>query len=189
VIRAIPVDEEEMLEWERVVECLEGGGLAGPQWVSWRARISRHSRERRSSALVKVDEPEAAWVQPDMFQVPKRKEHSLRVRGSSTRGGVELESAEGGDGGSRAEHQLEWGGHRGVCPGGHGWGVMGGWSDAGTEGSTWQGSSPHCGEPSVAPVWHWDKQGGKSTEIVSLGLGLTAHWEMLCRRGFRKSGC
>jgi hypothetical protein len=187
VIRAIPVDEGEMLEWERVVERLEGGGLAGPQWVSWRARMSRHSRERRSSALAKVDEPEAAWVQPDMFQVPKRKEHSLRVRGSSTRGGVELESAEGGDGGSRAECQLEWGGHRGVCPGGPGWGVMGGGPDTGTEGSAWRGSSPmlrgaQCGTRGT-------EQGGKSTEIVSLRLGRTAHWEMLHRRGFHKSGC
>jgi hypothetical protein len=99
----MPEDEEERPEWERVADRLEGGGLAGPQWVSWRVRISRHSRERRSAALAKVDEPEAAWVQPDMFQVPKQKERGLRVRGSSTRGGVESESVEGGEGGLGAE--------------------------------------------------------------------------------------
>jgi hypothetical protein len=115
-MRAMPVEVEEMLEWERVVEHLEEGGPGVLQWVSWRARTSRRSRERRSSALVKVDEPEAAWVWLDMFQVPKQKEHGLRVRGSSMRGGVELESMEGG--GSRAEHHLERGATEGSGQGG-----------------------------------------------------------------------
>jgi hypothetical protein len=96
VIRAMPAADMDRPEWERVVVCREGGGPAGPQWVSWRARMSRRSREMRSAALAKVDEPEAAWVWLDIFHVPKRKERGLRVRGSSTRGGVESELTEGG---------------------------------------------------------------------------------------------
>jgi hypothetical protein len=118
-MRVMPAEVEEMLEWERVVECLEGGGPAGPQWVSWRVRISRHSRERRSSALAKV-EPEAAWVWLDMFQVPKWKDRGLRVRGTSLRGREVSESIGGGDGGSRAGCHLEWGSRRGGWAGGAG---------------------------------------------------------------------
>jgi hypothetical protein len=175
----MPADEEERLEWERVVERLEGGGLAGPQWVSWRARISRRSRERRLAALAKVDEPEVAWVQPDMFQVLKRKERSLRVRGSSTRGGVESESMEGGEGGPRAECCLEQGGQRGVWAGGHGQGVTGGLPNAGTEGSAWQGSSPCCGEPSVAP----GQAGGREYQDRRLEIGAHSTLGDAARKG------
>jgi hypothetical protein len=109
--------------------------------------MSRRSREMRLAALAKVDEPEVAWVWPDIFQVPKRKECGLRVRGSSTRGGV----GSGAAGGAGAGCWLGQGGQGGVWAEGHGRGVTGGLPNVGTEGSTWRGSSPRCGEPGVTP--------------------------------------